>query len=212
MHSHNPDRSAGTRLAIALGAPLQVDAPRVNGRFRAELAGMLPDVCLILTHPPVLYSTGDSITVRYLHQGTVYGFRTDVRTVVTHPVKLLIVGYPRDVQEQNLRQSPRLECTLPCRIAGAAGEAQTGLLRDISRDGCQVLLTRDETMSFEVDQGASVTLSFWIPPHERLVEVTGDVRRFACDGRNIQLGIAFEVPAEEAYETVRALLDPIGPS
>lgn len=210
MDSHNADRSAGSRLAIELGTPVQVDAPRVNGRFRAELVGLVPGACVILTHPSVQYATGDSITIRYIHQGAVYGFRTDVRAVVSHPVKLLIVGYPQAVQEQNLRQSPRLECTLPCRIAVSGGEPQMGLLRDISRDGCRILLARDGETQVEVEQGARVALSFWIPPQERVFEVPGDVRRFAADGRNLQLGIAFEVPAEEAYDAVRVLLDPIG--
>lgn len=85
-----------------------------------------------------------------------------------------------------------------------------GLLRDISRDGCRILLARDGETQVEVEQGARVALSFWIPPQERVFEVPGDVRRFAADGRNLQLGIAFEVPAEEAYDAVRILLDPIG--
>lgn len=75
---------SGLRLAIDLGIEVSIDSPRVSGRFRSELVGMLPGRYLILSEPvkPVgspfhaEYRDGDSVIVRYLFRGSIFGFRT----------------------------------------------------------------------------------------------------------------------------------------
>lgn len=204
-----------TRLAIELGTEILVESPRVSGRLRSQLVGMASGQYLIVKAPVTpelgalhkVYPDGDELVLRYLYNGTVFGFRSLVIGAVTHPARLLFLDYPSSVDEHNIRNSPRLECFIPCRV-DLGGEAQAeGTIIDISQTGCQVLL-RSDHLEAEIAQDAAVELHFFMPGKDTEHVLKGDIRRLSRDPRRVRLGVAFSTPAENVYRSVYDYLSP----
>jgi hypothetical protein len=51
-------------------------------------------------------------------------------------------------------------------------------------------------------------VTFWIPLHEEPFTLSGNVRRASSDGQHLEIGVQFDVPAEDAYQQVRSFLNP----
>src|SRR5690554_1652028 len=125
---------------------------RVHGdKLWTQMIGFKPGAYVVLEKPPGtdavdgsrVLKDGDSLVIRFLKDGTIYGLRTPVLATVTVPYRLLFVGYPVDVVERSLRSSPRLECYLPCE--GQVGDRtfSRAFIRDFSATGCQLRIPLD---------------------------------------------------------------------
>ncbi|OPZ60944.1 MAG: hypothetical protein BWY87_00157 [Deltaproteobacteria bacterium ADurb.Bin510] len=67
--------------------------------------------------------------VRYLYNGTVYGFQTKLIEYITSPTKLFFLDYPRIIEHHDLRQEKRF----PCHLRPASSCATPVRLRASSR-------------------------------------------------------------------------------
>lgn len=212
----NVRQRAPLRLAIELGTEVSLDAARIIGRLRSRIVGMAPGRYLILTAPPAQppgplhkqFREGDSVIVRYLYNGSVFGFRSFVSTVATSPERLVFIAHPTHVEEYNIRSAPRLDCFVPCLIDCAQGASYEGTISDMSKTGCQVLIRSENFGESKASHGDEITLKFRLPGRESDLSVLGEVRRIDQDGERLRIGIAFDEPAEEAYEQVYEYLSP----
>lgn len=167
----------GRRISLpAVGTRLGVESARVTGRFWSTLVGFREGSYILMEMQegeiPVglnaPFSEQDVLTIRYVADGTVVGFRTAVLGRIRAPVALTVLAYPRQIQTHSLRRSPRMSCHLPCRARLGEHELARAMLRDVSEFGCQVRvavedlppdtteLPADATMQIEVEMpGAS---------------------------------------------------------
>ena len=207
---------SGLRLAIELGIEVSIDSPRVSGRFRSELVGMLPGRYLILSEPvkPVVgpyraeYRDGDSVVVRYLFRGSVFGFRSFVLSALTHPDRLLFVGYPTQVEEHNIRAEQRLECLIPVLIAFPDGTQVKATMADVSSVGCQVRVLGPEVAGKQPERGDAVKIRCRLPGVEEDQIILGEIKRLIDDGDRLGIGVAFHQPEEQVYLRIYDFLFP----
>lgn len=207
---------SGLRLAIDLGIEVSIDSPRVSGRFRSELVGMLPGRYLILSEPvkPVgspfhaEYRDGDSVIVRYLFRGSIFGFRTFVLGLVTHPDRLLFVGYPTQVEEHNIRAAERLECLIPALITFADGTQSKATMADVSRVGCHIRVLGPEVAGKKPERGDAVQIRCRVPGVADDQIISGEIKRLIDEGDRLGIGIAFHQPEEHLYLRVYDFLSP----
>lgn len=187
---------------IPLPAGTRVNVQRAGNDLRvsAEILGAVPGGYIILrdahreNSPQVLRSLvphpGDTLLVRFMHEGTVFGFRTMVTRFSAEPEYLLFVHYPRAVEQVSVRRYPRLACTMPCEVA-IGGTPRRALLVDLSAQGCGIVAPLDETQPPPaVEEPVTVTLC--VPGETRTRSVTGQVKRLAKHRDTWRAGVAFE--------------------
>jgi len=82
-----------------------------------------------------LFSYGDPLLVRYLHDGVIFGFRTFVSGTVVEPLPLVFLNWPERVEAHSVRQSRRLDTFIPCHLK-LQGTGHDASIIDISAGGC----------------------------------------------------------------------------
>lgn len=115
------------------------------------MIGFKPGGYLVLEKPPgadavegpLALKDGDSLVIRFLKDGSIFGFRTPVLSTLSFPYKLLFVAYPVDVVKHSLRSSPRLQTHLPCYGVVGGRMFSRAFIRDFSATGCQLRIPLD---------------------------------------------------------------------
>ena len=67
---------------------------------------------------------GETCIVRFLQEGTMIGFRARVIRNLTEPMPMMVVDYPKEVEEIGVRQQERISCNIPA-VAFFQGTAVT---------------------------------------------------------------------------------------
>jgi len=204
----------GSRLAIELGNSLQITGPNSGMRIKAKLAGMVKDRCLIVQAVGLegsgrlrrLFSYGDPLLVRYLHDGVIFGFRTFVSGTVVEPLPLVFLNWPERVEAHSVRQSRRLDTFIPCHLK-LQGTGHDASIIDISAGGCQVVLVRSAGVAApDPEHAPQVELRIPTTDEETPRQIEGVVRRCHADQSRIELGIQFQTEQLALYQKLTALL------
>ncbi len=214
MHIEETAPNPQGLLEIALDAEVSVQL-RGGNRIPTRLLGKLAAQYLVLrgnrgSLDGIKLDYGESVIVRYLHEGVVYAFRSFVLHMALKPEKLIFLAYPQaGLQRHSLRQAQRLACTLPCRI-NLDEEPRLGLLVDLSATGCQVVLPNEE--GHDAAQHAErvllqeVDLQVADVDGEGAVNVAGTIRRSEADERRLRIGIEFSRPQVDFFQRIAHLL------
>lgn len=143
------------------GQKISVESPHQEEKLWTQMVGFKRGAYLILEKPAGAdvvdgmraLCEGDSIVIRFIKDGIVYGFRTPILRTLSVPYKLLFVAYPVEVVRHSLRSSPRLQCYLPC--DGRVGDRlfSRAFIRDFSATGCQLRIPLDAFVDEEVSLG-----------------------------------------------------------
>lgn len=165
----------------------------INKRYVIISFPLVPEVNrpLLLEH---LYK-GNTMTVRYIHSGTVLGFSTEILHVAFTPYPLLFLKYPERIESFNLRKDDRVDCLFPAMLV-LRGVSLPGALSDISRSGCNIVLpSSDETQPLEIDDQLLLRCPLLFASDQ--AEIAGTVKQLSKNGTKVRLGLMFtEVPAD----------------
>lgn len=190
-----------SRLVIAAGNVVTIQRMGEEARVRAEVLGAVPDAYIALRYvygSPKSRTLGflnlraeDSLILRFMHEGVVYGFRTAVSRLVTDPDYLVFVRYPRFIEQVSVRRERRMSCRMPCLVTLDSGVARPGLMLDVSSAGCRVIAQLNQAEAVP-PEGFPVTVTLALPDQAEPLHAVGEVRRLTGDeeGRGA-LGIAF---------------------
>ena len=207
---------------LPVGIPLQIEINDVSVKMNSMSVGYLSDTCLIIKYPNTggfgsisnkLYK-GNRITVRYISNGNVFGFQSDLIGVATEPVRLLFLEYPKSVARHSLRATKRVGCYLPADLVIDHMKSedflpevfQGGIVEDISESGCNYRMIKDfpDTPFPAIEVGDAVALSLRLPGSEKEFQLLGDVRRVEKDLRKASVGIQFR---EVTDDKKRGIID-----
>ncbi|TVQ34697.1 MAG: PilZ domain-containing protein [Wenzhouxiangella sp.] len=147
---------------------------------------------------------GDTLLVRFLHEGIVFGFRSTVSRVVSEPEFLLFVQYPKRVERFSVRDQRRWACGIPC-IFDLGSQSGQAIMMNVNAKGCGVAAL----MHAGSDPPATddiLTIKLRTPESDRLHSLKGIVRRIECNERTWQAGILFEEDQEQMMEQVKPYL------
>jgi len=131
---------------------IQINHP-VPIRFKTSLVGYEIGKYILLNHPEPnrmksfsdVLVEGNMLIVRYLMEGAhgqCFAFRAAVKQVTLTPGKLIVLEYPKNIENRELRMQKRINIHLPARImtlsdkAESNGKAISGVIGDISSKGC----------------------------------------------------------------------------
>lgn len=155
------------------GRFLMVALPRADGR-------------------PVPVSDGDTVVLRYVLDGDVYGFRAEVLRVQYRPEPLLFLAFPAEIENVPLRSDPRVPVRLPAVVSWLPGRRPPsglafGFVRDLTADGGLLEMPLGDGAE---PLGRSLHLTFALGVDEE-VRVNAVVRNDTLEGPVHRMGIAF---------------------
>lgn len=198
----------GTRMAVSLGMQQQGDA----GRIAADLVGMVHFEYLILRLPwvPGLRSrlvNGASATVRFVSNGDLCGFQTQIVTHIAKPSLLLFIEYPEVIEKLALRQHKRVHCALPVQMHSRRGDAQ-GVIADLSMGGCRMAVdVRGQQGLRQTVVDDALVLRVPLTSGGIPLAVTCTVRSVDIDVSRMQLGLAFTEANQEFWIALEHFLN-----
>ncbi len=190
-------------LPITLGTGLIIEIVNIKQRIKSLLVGMEQGRYLIIR-----ISEKDLIgnfrseqvkespmIVRYLYNGTVYGFRSSIVNIVTVPAKLFFVTYPSKLEEFTALSHSRHECILPA-VTMVGNDFVDMVILDISKQGCLCMIKTanqdDDTLYGAVQVNKTIDIKVQFPGAEGRFGLMGTIRNVSKDVGKILLGVQFE--------------------
>ncbi len=192
------------------GTDLLLKFGDLKGDFKTKLVGVLPFECIITTLPRIanagaLLQPDAPLTIRYMVEGTVYGFHSRVIGHIQRPLPLLFAAYPQRLDRFELRKTTRLNCFMPATLHSAHGGFRAYVV-DLSAGGCRVNCPRNEH-SEATAVGDGVLLELPLAEGCALVLARGEVRNRLHEDRLLSLGIAFSSVEPGAELKLQAFLE-----
>lgn len=153
-----------TGLHLSLGKKAQ--ATLRGEKYQIALRGWVEDEYLIVDYPhfqgdivKIAPLTGCSLS--FTSDGTYFDFKTLVLYAVAHPVRLMVLEYPKSFTSYKLRKNNRHKANFPFSfsIEGEASEKMlTGTIRDLSLSGA--LVTHSQRLTKGDNLRLTVNLKF----------------------------------------------------
>lgn len=206
-----PPAASFLSVGLALKISLTLDQQKVI--YGSTLLGWKDHAWLVCERPIQLghdhqIAGGTPCTVSYFHEGKLVGYLSEIRELITSPVPLLFVAYPKAVEEIHLRKHLRADANEPVLLMRAGQDHPSesalptdhyfgGLLRDLSESGCSVVLARRPAW---LRSGATVRLEFELPGLGHIMNLTGVVRNADVRDGGEMIGIEFRFNELEYIE------------
>ncbi|BBD06733.1 flagellar brake protein [Desulfovibrio ferrophilus] len=199
------DRKEGSALGVSIGTRMLVEPAGMGDRFKTEFIGMLRGQFIIVRIPRIpglndyLY-VEKKITVRYVHEGNVYGFESEVVWNQQAPFRLLFLRYPTTVEILNLRKCQRVDCYLPVTIGMEEGGQFTeyqGMMLNLSCGGCQLVLDSKQGSMPPVSVDALVSVAFRMFGTNKDVRLEGKAKNINVNKNRMYMGVMYsELPSD----------------
>ena len=209
-----------TEIQLQIGAPVHVERrlEKQSLKGASRIIGASEEKVLMIAPPmamgkPILSLPGEHCIVRLLQRGQLFGFRTKVLKVFSDPLPILMLEYPRSIEEMSLRKSERLDCDLPSQLTAVAAvlltvdgeppeldapegepEPQPSVesrIIDLAAGGCQVVIP---TFSPEERSEKAFEQRRQIPAEHRANYHPDALKTRFAEGSHASLGFDFPAP------------------
>lgn len=200
---------------LMVGLPLQLVFGAGPDKIHCEatLFGWKEGAWLICDWPfrsgeAVPCEAGTRCLIRYLIEGKLIGYESEVRSTQTSPVPLLYLDFPQAVEEVQLRKHVRVPSNEPLLLLNADGKGAVsvgskghatmgGLVQDLSMEGCRVLFQQPYPYLL---QGSTVTVEFELIGIGHVSQLTGVIKNVSESGHTKSIGIEFRFNGNEYIE------------
>ncbi len=202
-------------LDIPVGAKLALDISGVDVKLASALVGYSKGKYVVTQLPSLVESSkdmlfqylysGNTVIVRYLHSGAVFGFRCVIIKYLFSPFPLFFLTFPEKVESYNLRRHKRIPCLLPV-SAHIDATSISGLMTDLSLSGCGVTLTlmRKYQPAVAIDDEVQVACSLF--GEDGQDSLNCQIKRVASDSGRIELGLKFTALPETTRKEIISYL------
>lgn len=203
---------------MKVGLKLEIQIEGEMGRVKSELIAVEKDRLLImkLSHFQSLENVarltyvGTRIIIRYIDNGTMFGFKSSVIHFMSDPVRLIFIKCPSKIERQDLRKSIRINCYLPANVIIIDHRIE-GAIIDISRNGCYFTVKEAKVENNQILQvGNEISVNFHLPGVEKELTVAGKQKIIKKDGDSVSIGIEFDKLNIEAQERIYGFLSIAG--
>ncbi len=192
------------RLSIDVSSTLVIEIKSINVKIKCPLLGIKHNGYIIADLPDIIdRDTVDKcnmhlqaeVICKYVHEGSVYGFRTSLLRVISDPIKLMVIKYPVDAEECNLRRHIRAAIVLPAKIKFKIG-IFSGSILDISEIGCQMAVLNTSIEQKDIKALANTDkrealLSLKLPGEEQDILMPSIYRNIRHDTVKTYIGMEF---------------------
>ena len=199
---------------LEVGLSLQLSLPNegTGTQYGATVLGWKQRCWIVCEWPfhfgqPVPCAAGTPCLLRYIYNGKMIGYRTDVLHAHLQPFPFLILAFPATLEEVPLRKHGRVSAQEPIVLLQVEQPQRTqppgesprigGLLTDLSASGCAVLVQRPIQDFFS---GMVVRVEFEIVGTGHVNNLTGVVRNVSIQAEGTHLGLEFRFDGKETIE------------
>lgn len=212
MSDHVVPRLPSAFLAVGLSLQLTLSLDETHAQYGSSVLGWKQGSWLICEWPfhlgkPIPCSPGTRVMLRYLYQGKMIGYHSEVLATQVEPFPFVLLAFPSTLDEVPIRKHCRMQANEPIllRHVNDGVPAQPsgtlthigGLLIDLSTAGCAVLLQRPMQ---DFLPGMVLRVEFEIVGTGRVGNLAGLVRNVAMQGGETQLGLEFRFDGKETIE------------
>lgn len=205
----------GRRLSLEIGDKIMARFEGQEAETNAKFVGMETGAYIVIRLPRITglrenLAEGNSVSLRYVSSGMVYGFEAAILGFFQEKnLNLVIISYPRAVETIDMRKESRVDCYTNARLT-IAEAGFPGSLVDLSPSGCRFFFapsTEKTRPDFALDQEA--TLSFRLPDLEGPQVFPCRVQNIRHDGQTLSLGLIFDLKSETTFslEVFRRFLE-----
>ena len=104
--------------------------------------------------------TTNYIILRYMYDGTVWGFKTRIIKVLDNPFPLVFLAFPGTIERHSLRACERADVLIQSEFS-FSGLVFKAVIRDLSCSGCRLVISPQESQNLPLgDMGKSGFLTF----------------------------------------------------
>jgi hypothetical protein len=174
--------------------PIDLEPMHLGRSVTGQLIGMRVGKYLIVhlsdnNWTKSLLKGGDHLQVKYVCSDDVFGFDTQVMTIVEEPDRLLFLDYPDEVESCNIRSRKRVECYICVEMVLEDGTARKGVVLNINDNGCLCMV---DGLRFEdVSRNSQVSLRFPYAQFDTLFTMAV-VKSIGSDNGKLKIGLMFE--------------------
>lgn len=207
----NVDRREGSALGVVIGTRMLIEPAGMGDRFKSEFVGMVRGGFIIVRVPRIpginefLY-VEKKITVRYVHEGNVYGFESEVLWNQTSPFRLLFLRYPETVEILNLRRCQRVDCYLPVKIGMGEEDGQytelEGMMLNLSCGGCQLVLDATSGGLPTIAVDTELVVQFRMFGSDKLVRIKGQAKNINVNKQRMYLGLMYSDLSDDVRDGI----------
>jgi len=198
----------GSRLSLELrGIELKLNSMiigYVKGKFVLSSIPVVPEVNRnnLFQH---IYN-GNDVTVRYLQEGMVLGFKSEILHFTFAPIPLLFLTYPERVETYNLRNAPRITCFFPAQTH-LAGQPRSSVISNISLTGCCIYLdgATAKLQNLDIDDTVRIECPTLFGNHGTVVDCK--IKRIGKQRDKLELGTKFMNIPEDLKGQLQQFLD-----
>jgi hypothetical protein len=203
---------ASAFLTVGLGVQFTSSRDKANTLYGASILGWKQDSWLLCEWPfhlgrPISCDPGTQVLLRYLHQGKMIGYSSEVLDAYMQPFPFLLLSFPLTLEVMPLRKCSRTPMNEPILIRHRndglpvrPSDVLTpigGLVIDLSTAGCAILLQRPMEEFFP---GTVLRVEFEIVGIGRVNNLAGLVRKVSMQGSDTLLGVEFQFDGKETIE------------
>ncbi len=208
------------RLPISIHTILYIEPAGMKANIKCELVGIKHQSYLIADLQDSVdlefieinnLKPGASIACRYMHDGAVYGFRSNLMSLYTTPIKLMTIQYPKDVEERNRRTVNRTGFGLPSTIKFGL-KTYSGSIIDLSEKGCQLAILKrnidEKGMDILINNPQKdAHIMFQLPGEEEVIKASVVIRNTRLNSGKFCLGLEFNNLDQESYIIINAFVE-----
>jgi c-di-GMP-binding flagellar brake protein YcgR len=163
----------GVKMSVAVGKEVVVRVPNVQQSYRGRVVGFDPYEYIIVSVrlPSKIrreLASGGQIVLKYIHKGTVYGFRAHVLDAILTPAPLIFIEYPSVIEKIELRREARSEVNIDAELHTNTAVHEC-LVVNLSTTGCKIsarAVAKDPITATRVDD--TMVVAFSLGPEEAL--------------------------------------------
>ncbi len=194
-------------LNVEIGAKLQMEIEGVDFVVSSVFIGMMINE-FVIAAPPSRFVTikeklfqGNGVIVKYLSEGIVFAFQTRIIDLIKQPIKVIILEYPKLIQNHELRSLKRNECFLLATIE-IGRIVKECVIRDISKRGCRCHIPVPKVGKNPYTLKTEVELKCKFPGLEETFSLKGKVKNIRQEGKFTSLGIKFDILPEKIQNVI----------
>ncbi len=183
-----------------VGTKLEIQFKGGGTQLTSELTGVEDDKYLMIKWPTVdpkvdasnLIHKGNTVFVKYLHEGVEFSFQSHILEVISNPAKLIFIKYPENTEVNVLREHRRVDCYLPASVR-IADNIIKGAITNISKIGVLFVaeIPADDNRINQLETGNEIGLTFQLPGVQSELTMTAKLRNITKDKDKVRIGIVY---------------------
>lgn len=191
------------RPNFRVGVPIFVEHVQKKRRLRAQaqIVGWSENNIFIITLPAdnrmLIVPTGAELIIRYLLDGTVYGFITRLLHKQHGPFGMWMLEYPQVVEVKNLRRAPRI----PLYLKVLTEDEEEWDMLDISNFGAAMAAAESQFV------GDEIRISFSLPDGAKVDDLECKIVRVLLSEAESIVGVQFSETDADNLAKINAYIE-----